>query len=332
MNELRLALVGAGRLGTALTLALIGSGATLTGFASGSAASRGRGADLFHRAATESVEQLVATALADGADLLLLAVPDGVLPTVAAQVGRALADARNEPTGGRRAAIGRLVVAHTSGASSIDVLAPCRRAGAAILGFHPLQTFSDPLSGIERLRGCAVAVTTDDPRAAAFAAVVAGAVGARPFVLADEHRALYHAAAVVASNYLVTLASVAESLFERAGLPAGGALPAFLPLMRGALHNMEAQGTVAALTGPLSRGDVGTVAAHLEALAREAPETVDFYRALGHATLPLLRARADVPIATIDRLDDLLESMSVRSHCPIDPHAIPSGPEEVTVP
>lgn len=247
-------------------------------------------------------------AAADQTDLLLLAVPDGALPAVAAEVGRALAVARATAPPSGDAATPHLVVAHTSGATSVEVLAPCRSVGAAVLGFHPLQTFSDPLSGVARLRGCAVAVTTDDPRAAALAALVAAAIGAEPFTLADDDRALYHAAAVAASNYLVTLAFVAEGLFGLAGLPAGRALPALLPLMQGAVDNLRAQGTVAALTGPLSRGDGGTVAAHLDALARDAPEDAEVYRALGRATLPLLRARRELSAAAIDALDDLLSA------------------------
>jgi Domain of unknown function (DUF2520) len=101
---------------------------------------------------------------------------------------------------------------------------------------------------------------------------------------------------------------VAEGLFGRAGLPAGRALPALLPLMQGAVDNLRAQGTVAALTGPLSRGDGGTVAAHLDALARDAPEHAEVYRALGRATLPLLRARRELSAAAIDALDDLLSA------------------------
>ena len=161
-------------------------------------------------------------------------------------------------------------------------------------------------------------------------------MGAEPFTLADEHRVLYHAAAVVASNYLVTLASVAEDLFERAGLPAGGALPAFLPLMRGALDNLQAQGTVAALTGPLSRGDVGTVAAHLDALGREAPGDRRVLPGAGprHPARCCARGQS-CPPRTIDRLDDLLASTAAdptnaRASSPRT--TAPSGPEEVPVP
>ena len=159
-----------------------------------------------------------------------------------------------------------------------------------------------------------MAVTAADSRAAALAALVAVAVGAEPFDLADERRVLYHAAAVVASNYLVTLASIAEDLFARAGLPVDSALPAFLPLMQGALDNMRAHGTVAALTGPLSRGDVATVAAHLDALVRQAPDDLAIYGALGRATLPLLRARGELSAATIGALDHLLVSTTGTSH------------------
>ena len=242
VEQLRFALVGAGRLGTALALALTEAGATLTAFASGSEASRRRGSALLGVTATVSLEHLVVAAVTTRVDLLLLAVPDASLPAVATEVGAVLTAARAASSEGESAAVGRLVVAHTSGATSLEILAPCRQAGASTLGFHPLQTFSDPVSGVARLRGCTVAVTAADPQAAALADLVAGAVGAEPFALADEDRVLYHAAAVVAGNYLVTLASVAEDLFARAGLPPARALPALLPLMQGALDNMQCSG------------------------------------------------------------------------------------------
>ena len=123
-----------------------------------------------------------------------------------------------------------VVVAHTSGATSVEVLDGCRRAGAATLAFHPLQTFSDPATGRARFAGAAVALTpgdaSPDSEAARLGFELARALGAKPFLLPDDKRTLYHAAASVACNYLVTLEHEAKRLFVAAGLPEDQALDA----------------------------------------------------------------------------------------------------------
>jgi len=245
----------------------------------------------------------VATLVERRPELYLIAVPDQALPEIADLLGAALAGS---------AGPAHPVVAHTSGATSVTVLRPCEEAGAATVVFHPLQTFSEPISGSTRFAGAAVAVTPSLEQAEAPAArlcfALARALEARPFLLADGKRSLYHAAATFACNYLVTLEHHAERLFISAGLPAGEALRLFLPLVRATLDNIAAQGTVAALTGPLSRGDTETVAGHLRALAEDAPHLVPLYRALGSATLGLVGARGEHDAASIAGLAELLEA------------------------
>jgi len=131
-------------------------------------------------------------------------------------------------------------------------------------------------------------------------------LAAKPFLLEDANRALYHAAATFACNYFVTLEHVASQTFGKAGLPRDDSLHMFLPLVRATLDNMAAQGTVGALTGPLSRGDVETVSAHLRTLRDNMPEIVDLYKALGRATLPLVRLRHEIPEPAVALLADAL--------------------------
>lgn len=301
--SLRFAVIGAGRLGASLALALQSAGASLVGFTSRSPEGRARAEGWLGRPAAPDVSALVGLS----PDVYFVSVPDRALLEVADELGEALRAAVRDdfdgPTGGRP------VVAHTSGATSVDVLDPCRRAGAETLVFHPLQTFSDPLSGQSRFAGAAIAITAadgDDSPAASLGLLAAGMLGARAFPLADGKRSLYHAAASVACNYFVTLEHHARDLFVRAGLPAEDAFSTFLPLVRATLENIEAQGAVSALTGPISRGDVETVAGHLEALRADAPHLLPMYRALGSATLALVRARADVEAALVDALAALL--------------------------
>ena len=299
---LRFVVIGAGRLGASLGLALRARGASLLGFASASPTGRAQAESWLGGEAKERVADLVSL----HPDLYVIAVPDQALPGVVVQLGAALAlDLLDRPEDAPAP-----VVAHTSGATSVRILHSCVLGGAGTLVFHPLQTFSDPLTGSTRFEGAAIAITPADPepdsRAATLGFSVARLLGARAFLLPDDKRGLYHAAATFASNYLVTLEHHARDLFVRAGLPEDDALSLFLPLVRATLDNVGAQGTVAALTGPLSRGDVGTIANHLAALTADAPHLLPAYRALGLATLDLVQARDELPLSALAEMADVL--------------------------
>ena len=302
VTSLRFSVIGAGRLGASLALAFQAQGLSLAGFTSDSPAGRTKAEGWLGGHALSRLSDIVAL----DPDVYVLSVPDQAVPEVAAELGALLA------TRGQRRDPRPPVVLHTSGATPVAALRSCERAGAIVLAFHPLQTFTDPLTGQHRFFGTAVAVTPSPPQqdspAAAFGFSLAGALGARPFILDDDKRGLYHAAATIACNYLVTLEHSAERLFVEAGLPEGEALSLFLPLVRATLDNIERQGTVAALTGPLSRGDLATVSRHLQALAAGAPYLLPTYRALGLATLDLVRARGDLGESVIAELADLLSS------------------------
>lgn len=298
----RFAVIGAGRLGAGLALALCAEGQTLSGFTAATPEGRVRaeqwlGFPAFHR---------VADIAALHPDLYIIAVPDGAVADVAAELGAALAAA------GAGDPASPPVVLHTSGATSVAVLEPCEKAGAATLVFHPLQTFPEPLIGATRFAGAGVALTPGPgrPEVAGLAGMdLADTLGMLPFLLADDKRGLYHAAASVACNYLVTLEAVANDLFVKAGVPERVTFQLFLPLVRATLDNLASRGPVDALTGPLSRGDAATIAAHLEALAADAPESLPVYRALGRATLDLVTARGEVSPAVVARMKELLTGL-----------------------
>jgi predicted short-subunit dehydrogenase-like oxidoreductase (DUF2520 family) len=294
--------IGAGRLGASMALALQARGAALVGYTAHSPAGSARARAWLGTPASPHLADIVALS----PEVYFLTVPDQALPEVAEELSHCLAT----PT----------VVAHTSGATSVTVLRPCVDAGAATLVFHPLQTFSDPISGWKRFAGAAVAVTPSSPddrrTAEQFGFAVAGLLGARPFLLPDDRRTLYHAAATLACNYLVTLEHHAERLFTLAGLPAGETLSLFLPLVKSTLCNVEAQGTVAALTGPLSRGDALTITRHLAALAADAPDLLPVYKALGLATLDLVEARRELDSTALHQLRALLEHPSAAAGPP----------------
>ncbi len=206
--------------------------------------------------------------------VLVLAVPDSALGDVAYDVST------QGPAPAGCAAL------HLSGALSTDALAPLHAVGYAVGSMHPLQSVADPWSAGDRLVGSAFAVA-GEPGAVAAARRLIDGLGGRMLVIPPTKRALYHAAAVFASNYLVALLAVAVRLLQDAGVPAEDALPAILPLMRGTLENVEHLGVPAALTGPVARGDADTVRLHL---ARLSGEDRELYCALGRELLPLARA------------------------------------------
>jgi predicted short-subunit dehydrogenase-like oxidoreductase (DUF2520 family) len=190
----------------------------------------------------------------DGSELVVLCVPD-----------RAIEDAAQS------VALGPWI-AHTSGATPLAALAPHGRR----FGLHPLQTFSRAL-GPDQLDGAAAAVSAESPEAREAGFWLARELGLEPFELADARRALYHAGAVVASNFLVTLHRAAADLVEAAGAPP----EALVPLMRRVIENDFE------LTGPIERGDWETVESHLVAIRERRPQLEPLYRALADATAEL---------------------------------------------
>ena len=154
---------------------------------------------------------------------------------------------------------------HTSGALGAEVLAPAMAAGTQIGAFHPLVAFADTERAVEALHGATVAIEGDDQLASMLAAM-AEALGATPVRLAPGSKAAYHAAAVLAAGGFVALLDAIAELGRVAGLDEAGSLAIYGPLIEGTLGNARALGIRAALTGPMTRGDVGTLEAHLETL------------------------------------------------------------------
>lgn len=220
-------------------------------------------------------------------DLTVLAVSDDAIGPVAA----ALASA-TDTAGTTTAGEGRGVV-HCSGALDRAPLAPLAARGWATGAWHPMQAFATPDAPVPA--GVTWGITAD-PVLTPVLLELTATLGGHPLVLRDEDRARYHAAAAMASNYTDVLIHHAALLLEDCGLTPDAALRALLPLVRTSLDGLERAGLPAGLTGPLSRGDVGTVERHLAAIA-DRPDTAALYRAAGRATLPMLLARGMDPAA-----------------------------------
>lgn len=270
-GPLTVGVIGAGRVGAVLGAALHSAGYPVISISAGSAAARTRAAALLPEVPVMPVEEVARA----GTDLLLIAVPDDALGPLVAD----LAD-------GDGLRLGQ-VVAHTSGAHGIGVLQPVSARGARPLALHPAMTFTGGGGDLDRLPGISYGVTAPDELRPLVTRLVAD-LGGTPEWVAEPARPLYHAALAHGANHLVTLANEAADRLRDAGVLRPEQMLA--PLLRAALENTLRLGD-SALTGPVVRGDAGTVARHLAVLAQTAPDSVAAYRALARRT-------ADRAIAT----------------------------------
>ena len=291
MREARPALgfIGAGKVGSALALALADAGYAVVAVASSKlAAARALAARIEGCAAAADPQSVV-----DRADIVFVTTPAAAIRKVASE---------------RRWRPGVAVV-HTSGSEGRDALAAAAAAGAATASLHPLLAFAEVEAARRGLRGAFFAVEAEGPLAERLNALVAD-LGGTPLAVRGADKALYHAAAVFAGNYVLALLKLASDLWLNLGFDRELAVSALLPLMRGALANAEGQGLAAALSGPIARGDAATVQRHIEALAATSGSMalLDAYRCLGRATLPLAAEGGGLTPAAATALRDLLSA------------------------
>jgi len=257
-------LIGPGRAGVGLALALAQAGYSVR----------------LHGRNKKSVPAPLTITVGDGGkpppwiadvDTVILTVRDDAITPLATSLAKA------------RAITERHVVLHLSGVQGQEALGPLVTTRAALGSFHPLQTIVEPELTPERLKGAWAAVE-GMPRAIEAGERIAQDLGMRPFRIATKSKAIYHAGAVFASNYLVVVEAVAQRLLRHAGLSDADAWAALRPLVEGTFENLSRHEPREALTGPLVRGDTATIARHLESLA---VDDAKLYRALGRAALEL---------------------------------------------
>ena len=274
-------IVGAGPVGTALGVALHRAGWPVQAVASRDPGRRERFRDLVGTARGFAE----AAALLEEVELIVLAVPD---------------DAVAEVAGGLRMYSGQAMI-HTSGLLGAEVLAPAMAAGTQIGSFHPLVAFADVERAVAALRGATIAIEGDDQLATLLAGM-AEAIGGVPVRLAPGAKAAYHAAAVLAAGGFVALLDAIAELGRVAGLDERGALAIYGPLIEQTLGNARALGIRTALTGPITRGDRGTLAAHLAAMRDFAPAALDLYVAAAEREIALAEARGALTAEIADSL------------------------------
>jgi len=261
-SHLPIAIAGTGRVAQALGRLLVEHGEPVAAVA-GRDPERTRAAAMF---IGHKVKPVPLGALPKRTGRLLIAVSDSSI----LEVARLIAGSGVKPG----------IALHTCGAMGAEALAPLAAAGVSCGALHPIQTFASPEQGLSALTGCTFGID-GDAAALQWAVQIAHLLDATTLRIPPEGRLFYHAAAVMASNYVVALVDAAAMLMNAAGIEPDRALRALGPLIEESVGNALHLGTVEALTGPVQRGDAQTISGHLSAL-RRAPESVQrLYRAAG---------------------------------------------------
>ncbi len=294
-TRFRVGVIGAGRVGGVLAAALRAAGHEIVAAAGESDASQRRIADLLPGVANHKP-----SVVARDCDLLLLTVPDDMLDNVVSVLAA---------SGSLRP--GQAVV-HTSGRHGLAILAPAIAVGARAIALHPAMTFTGTGVDLDRLGGCVFGLTAEAAEAEIAAQLVSD-LGGRPMWVPESRRSLYHAGLAHGANHLVTLVTEAMEMLAAAG--ADDPAATLRPLLTAALDNALEHGD-AALTGPIVRGDVNTVRAHLVEIAAKAPTTLPSYLALARATLS--RAVTDgrlVPLRAM-KINEVLDEVAAEAPQP----------------
>jgi predicted short-subunit dehydrogenase-like oxidoreductase (DUF2520 family) len=282
----RVGFIGAGQLAIPLARSLARAGYCVVGAASRSQASARRLCGGIAGATAYDDAQR----LADDTDLVLIAVPDDAIAAVAGSV-------RWQARHG---------VVHCSGATEVSALAPAAAAGAAVGGFHPMQSFTNTEAAMQSLPGCSIAIEAEEHLLGVLAEM-ARALGCHPIQLPAGARALYHASGSFASSFLVGLLNDALDLWSAFGVDREAAFRALLPLMQGTLTAIAANGPVHSLAGPIARADLVTVERHLEALRAKAPALLPTYLDIARRSLVIAAAKGRADKAKLDELGLLLD-------------------------
>ncbi|MFW5972569.1 MAG: Rossmann-like and DUF2520 domain-containing protein [Bacteroidota bacterium] len=225
--------------------------------------------------------------------MLIIAVPDDAIETVARQMATRLPDPQ------------RICAVHTSGLKTSAALTPFAKLGADVLSFHPVVSFAPAPVAASQIGGCTVTLEGTE-RGVGAGRRLARTLGAFPMEVTVDQKRIIHAAAVIAANYTVALAATAGRLLNEANFEALDAKRLLDPLMRSVISNLEATTVTNALTGPIVRGDLDVIRRHLELLADLEPNVARLYRSLGRATVDLAHSGGRIDDVTQKRMLDIL--------------------------
>jgi len=264
------AIVGCGKVGTALAIFLTRAGYPSAGFASKSLSSARHVADIVHSDHFSDVPWDITR----HADVVFITTPDSAIKNTCNTISQNTGFADNA------------VVMHCSGALASSVLSSAKPCGAWIGSMHPLQSFASADHKTNPFQGISVSLEGEGP-AINIAKTIVTDLGGTVVTILTEAKTLYHASAVVASNYLVTLLDLAIRLIEEAGINRQDAFNLLKPLIDGTLSNIKKVGVQKALTGPIARGDIKTVEKHIEEIGFKKPELLSLYKMLAFYTIDI---------------------------------------------
>ncbi|MFA5375312.1 MAG: DUF2520 domain-containing protein [Dehalococcoidia bacterium] len=285
-SKLKIGFIGTGTTGTALAVQLSLKGYAVVAASDKTASSTQRFAEMVPNCRIYQKNQDVA----DNANLVFITSPDDVIAPIAASL---------------KWHSGHSVV-HCSGAASLDILAPAREDGANTGAMHPLQTFAGVSQAIDNIPGSTFGIEADEPLFSTLRDM-ALALGGTWIKLGPGDKVLYHAAAVLSCNYLITLVKLATDLYKSFGVEPQQATQALMPLLQGTLNNISNIGIPECLTGPIARGDTGTIRKHISALEQSSSEALSTYLEMGLQTIPLALAKGKIDKKTADTLKTLLK-------------------------
>jgi predicted short-subunit dehydrogenase-like oxidoreductase (DUF2520 family) len=286
LRSLRIGFIGAGRLGSALAWSLGDRGLTVAGVASLMDADARRLAAQIPACAVMSMQEVV-----DATNLVFVTTPDEAIGSTAAQI-------RWRPG---------VAAVHCSGVTEVAELASAARAGASIGGFHPMQTFGDPMAAVRSLPGCTITIEAEEPLLTTLNALAAR-LQCRVNRLPPGMRGRYHAAAGYTSQFINALFAEATRIWQSWGATEEEAVRALLPLAKGTLSSIESAGITRGMPGPVSRGDVGSIEKHVTALSTMPPDVMEFYRVVCDRTIDLGIRRGAVDEEKARRLRSILSS------------------------
>ena len=285
-RTIKVGFIGAGTTGTALAVTLAQKDYPVIAVASRTLASaEALAARISGCKVYKSVQEV-----ADTAQLVFITTPDDVIAKVAAEIS--WHDKQN--------------AVHCSGAHSVDILKPVIKYRASPGCLHPLQTFASVEQAINNIPGSTFAVEAQEPLLTILKDMAIALDGEWVALKAGD-KVLYHAAAVFACNYLVTLVKLATDLWQTFDVPQEKATKALMPLLRGTLNNIENVGLPNCLTGPIARGDLGTIKKHLDALEKETQILFGMYQELGLQTIPIALAKGKIDSQRATELQALLK-------------------------
>ena len=289
------AIVGAGMVGTAIGYLLKKAGYEIVAIADKSAAALRRAQSYTGGKAYRKPQEIL-----HEADCILITTPDDIILSVCKDI-----------------ALSPLIkgkyIFHMSGAGGLDLLEPAKKAGAAVASIHPLQSFSSIDNAIQNIPSSYFGITAD-AKAKTRAETIVLALGGKPIYISSKQKSLYHAAACVASNYLVSLLNVVESIYQSIGISEKDAKKAYLPLIYGSLKNIELSDSIQALTGPIVRGDSGTIQKHVDAINANLPQYASLYSSLGLVTVNLARKKGTLNLRQAKKISDILKGVINHGH------------------